>query len=246
MLPRPLSGFRTSLVFAWALSAALSACGGGEPEPKTQADAVEPEHERGERSGGMSASSEIGALDEQRVDNVFKRSLGALEECLHQGAERVEFLGGSVSFFVEVDGDGHAEQAFLEHSTLGDRETERCMLSALKSKHWPKPVGGMHGLARKSFDFDPPNDVRPPLEWDAEQAKPALKKLGGKLDECRGQSSGTFEATAYVSPEGQVIAASVTPPNAEADAAVDCLVEAIRSASFPSPGSWAAKVTFPL
>ena len=29
----------------------------------------------------------------------------------------------------------------------------------------PKPVGGDVGLARKSFDFDPPNDVRPPADY---------------------------------------------------------------------------------
>jgi hypothetical protein len=120
------------------------------------------------------------------------------------------------------------------------------MLSSLKSKTWPKPVGGVHGLARKSFDFDSPNDVRPPMDWDSEHAKTVLKKLGDKLDECRGSASGSFEATAYVSTEGSVLAASVTPPNESGEAAVDCLVETLRGASFPSPGSWPAKITFSL
>jgi hypothetical protein len=73
-----------------------------------------------------------------------------------------------------------------------------------------------------------------------------LKKLGDKFDDCRRGSSGQFEATAYVSAQGDVIAASVTPPDGSGEAAVDCLVDTLRGASFPSPGSWAAKVTFTL
>jgi hypothetical protein len=101
-------------------------------------------------------------------------------------------------------------------------------------------------LARKSFDFDSPNDVRPPMEWDSEHAKPVLKKLGDKFDECRDGASGPFEATAYVSTEGSVLAASVTPPNEGGEPKVDCFVDTLRGATFPSPGSWPAKITFPL
>jgi hypothetical protein len=195
---------------------------------------------------GVRTSSEIGGMNEDEVDAVFKTTLSTLEKCLNRGAARVEFLSGSVSFFLKVDSAGKVDQAYLEHSTLGDRETEKCMLSTLKKRDWPKPVGGEHGLARKSFDFDSPNDVRPPMDWDSEQAKSVLKKLGGKLDECRDGASGSFEATAYVSTEGSVITASVTPPNEKGEAAVDCLVETLRGASFPSPGSWPAKITFSL
>jgi hypothetical protein len=190
--------------------------------------------------------AEIGGMNEEQTDAVFKKALGGLEKCLNRGSERVEFLGGSVSFFIKVDTSGRVEHAHLEHSTLGDRETEKCMLGTLRSRSWPKPVGGEHGLARKSFDFDAPSDVRPPLEWDAEHIKKTLKKLSDKLEECKSGNSGTFEATTYVSAEGTVLAASVTPPDESGEAAVDCLVQTLQAASFPSPGSWAAKVTFSL
>lgn len=225
---------------------ALSACGGSEPSPKTPKLNDGAPTAEADDLHGVRTSSEIGGMNEDEVDAVFKKSLPTLEKCLNKGAARVEFLSGSVSFFLKVGSAGKVDQAYLEHSTLGDRETEKCMLSALKSRTWPKPVGGEHGLAKKSFDFDSPNDVRPPMDWDPEQAKGALKKLGDKLNECRGNASGPFEATAYVSTEGSVITASVTPPNEAGEAAVDCLVDALREASFPSPGSWPAKITFSL
>ncbi|HWA78295.1 MAG TPA: AgmX/PglI C-terminal domain-containing protein [Polyangiaceae bacterium] len=226
--------------------ALVSACGGSEPTAKSPKlkDAT-PTAERDDLHG-VRTSSEIGGMNEDEVDAVFKKTLSTLERCLNKGAARVEFLSGSVSFFLKVDSAGKVDQAYLERSTLGDRDTEKCMLAALKSRTWPKPVGGEHGLAKKSFDFDSPNDVRPPMEWDSERAKTVLKKLGDKLNDCRGGASGSFEATAYVSTEGSVITASVTPPNESGEAAVDCLVDTLREASFPSPGSWPAKITFSL
>lgn len=226
------------------LCGTLAGCGGSEQPPKTQDDAeVIEERPRAER---LQASSEIGALDETRVEKTFKSALPALQSCLGKGAERVEFLGGGVSFFLKIDGLGKVAHAHLEKSTLGDRETEKCMLSALRKKSWPGAVGGDHGLARKSFEFDPPNDVRPPTDWDGGELDTALEKVKDAVAECKSGSSGPFEATAYVSTDGSVLAASVTPPDEPGEAAVDCLVDALKAAQFSSPGSWPGKVSFQL
>ena len=93
---------------------------------------------------------------------------------------------------------------------------DRGMLDALRAREWPKPVGGEVGLARKSFDFDPPNDVRPPTELSSEEAGPGLDKLNGKLKECKDGKRG-FEATLYVGTEGEVLAAGATPPDEEGE-----------------------------
>jgi hypothetical protein len=165
---------------------------------------------------------------------------------LSRGAERVEFLGGSVSFFLKIDTSGKISKAYLEQSTLGDRTTEKCMLDSLRQKKWPKPVGGDHGLARKSFDFDPPNDVRPPTAWSDSDAEPGLAKIGADVSKCKDGHSGRFEATLYVGTDGEVLAAGVAPPDETGEDAVDCLVDALKGAKFPSPGSWPAKVTLAL
>lgn len=120
------------------------------------------------------------------------------------------------------------------------------MLDAVRAKSWPKPVGGEHGLARKSFEFDPPNDVRPPTTWDEHDAAPGLKKLSDGIAECKRGRSGAFEATLYVGTDGKVLSASVTPPDEDGDGAIECLVGLLESATFPSPGSWPAKATVQL
>jgi hypothetical protein len=235
--------FRVSKLAWLALPASLSlACGESTPAPKTADDKPETEEHHASR---LSMSSEIGGLNEEKVNAAFESSMSGLERCLQQGSSRVEFLGGSVSFFVKIDTAGKVDGAYLEKSTLGDRDTERCMLDALRSKKWPKPVGGEHGLARKSFDFDPPNDVRAPSDYDEGHLNRGLDKISNKLASCKG-SKGSYEATMYVATDGSVLAAGVTPPDEDGENSVDCLVSTLKGASFPSPGSWPAKVTFTL
>jgi len=226
------------------LAFALAGCGGSEPAARHAA--LKDETPKTESGPGIVASAEIGGMNEEAVDAAFNSSVKGLQRCLDAGSKRVEFLGGSVSFFLKIDATGKVANAYLEHSTLGNRATERCMLDALAAKSWPKPVGGEHGLARKSFTFDPPNDVREPITWDDHDAAAGMKKIAGDVDKCKQGHAGPFEATLYVDTSGKVLSAGATPPDEAGAEAVDCLVGVLESASFPSPGSWPAKVTLAL
>jgi hypothetical protein len=223
--------------------AAFTACGGNEPAPQAP-EAPAEAHE--DTANQLGVSAEIGGLSEEKVDKTFQSALTDFQRCLDDGAKRVEFLGGSVSFFIKINQRGKVDHAHLEKSTMGDRDTEKCMLDSLRSKRWPKPVGGVHGLARKSFDFDPPNDVRAPTSWDGDRVSDAVSKLSKQFSACKKGESGAFEATLYVATDGSVLSAGVTPPDEPGEADVDCLVETLKGASLPSPGSWPAKVTFSL
>jgi hypothetical protein len=64
-----------------------------------------------------------------------------------------------------------------------------------------------------------------------------LGKISSKLDSCKSHK-GSYEATMYVATDGSVLSASVTPPDEDGETSVDCLVSTLKSASFPSPGSW--------
>jgi len=232
------------VVGLFVFAAVLGACGGDKPPPKTPAH-----HQEGhdEATGpSLDVSSEVGALDEGKVTSTFMASIKDLQACLQTGAQRVEFLGGSVAFFVKVDSHGGVAHAHLEQSTIGDRETEKCMLDSLRRREWPAPVGGQTGLARKSFDFDPPNDVRPPTDWSPSQVSSAIAAKSSAIDKCKSASQGTYSATMYVDTSGHVMSVGITPPDEAGEGAIDCLVEVVQGISFSSPGSWPAKVTFDL
>lgn len=230
---------------AFAACALALSCGGGEPPPKTASD-VPVDEERGEEGSPLAVSSEIGALDEDKVNEAFSGSIKELQRCLDRGSRRIEFIGGAVSFYVKVDGTGRLSHAHVEQSSLGDRETEKCMLDVLKQKSWPAPVGGEEGYARKSFDFDPPNDVRPPEAWSAERVQETLDKKSGDIAKCKNGSRGEFTVTMYVSADGDALGVGIAPPDESGEAVVDCLVDVIKGEKYPDPGGWAAKVTFTL
>jgi hypothetical protein len=234
----------TQLCAALIAGVGLAACGGSEtPHPQT-AESVDTDDAPSESRGGMAASAEVGALDPGEVTKTFEKAMSELQSCLRSGAKRVEPLGGEIAFYLEVDVDGRAQHVHAERSTLGDRETERCMLDALKSREWPKPQGGQKGLARNSFDFDMPNDVRPPVAWDGSQVSDAISEVRDKLADC-GSARGLV-ATVYVDTEGKAMAAGVSGEDPSAEAAADCVSGVLREAKYPSPGSWPAKVTFSL
>jgi hypothetical protein len=231
----------TSLLVALS---GLLACGGDDKGRAKSADNMVIEEEPSDGLEGVSMSSEIGGLNQEAVDKTFSKSLNDLRSCLDRGASQLEFIGGDVSFFLKVGQDGTLTHAHLEESTLGDRETELCMLRALEKRSWPKPVGGETGLARKSFSFDMPNDVRPPTDWGQESVEETLETLSDNIKGC--SASGSFTVTMYVGTEGEVLAAGVAHAEEDGESAADCLVSTLKEAKFPSPGSWPAKVSFRL
>ncbi|HVU02019.1 MAG TPA: AgmX/PglI C-terminal domain-containing protein [Polyangiaceae bacterium] len=239
---------RTNRLLLPALLGALlaAACGGGgESAPAKTAD---DEATRGDHEDrpAMSASAEIGALDEGKVTSAFRAAQGALQRCLAKGAERNELEGGDIAFVVKIDTSGRAVHAHVEKSTIGDRETERCMLSALKKQSWPAPVGGDIGVAKNGFGFDMPNDSRPPTEWEADRVSDAVASVSSKIAACKKGTRGDLTATVYVDPDGAATSVGIAASDDSGEDAADCLAEALRGAKYPSPGSWPAKVTFSL
>lgn len=195
----------------------------------------------------IAVSSEVGALDEEAVDSVFERAQGGLMGCAKKGASRVELLGGDIAFYVGIDQSGRAADARVERSTIGDRGTEACMLAVLRGKAWPKPVGGRKGQVHKSFAFDMLSDARPPVEWTADDAQSGVKKIRKQIRECTGNgSNGSYQVTAYVDVHGTPISVGVASTDSVSDSQIDCLVDAVKSAKFKSPGSYPAKVSFEL
>ena len=187
---------------------------------------------------------QLGSIDEGQVNQKFAELAPRFGECLAQGSSRVEFLGGHVKFVMRISMEGVARWAYLAESTLGDRETERCMLNIAKGAKWPLPQEG-EGQAQKAFDFDPSPDVRDAVPWSADRVAKSLASARGKLSQCAHKAPGKYHATVYVQTNGSALAAGVASPDERGETgAVDCMVDVIKGIKFPSPGSWPAKVTF--
>jgi hypothetical protein len=219
-------------------------CGG--PEKPAAQPASERTEDDYDPTRIVSATAEIGAMPEDATIYAFKDSWPDIQDCFKEGTERLEFIGGHIEVQVVVDSTGHPSHIFARNSTLGDRNTEKCMFAALRKAPWPAPVGGPIGEAENSFDFEVAGDVRPPVEWETDRVRPVLQNYADGISQCKRATAGTFTATVYVDTTGSAMGAGIAPPDKEGEAASDCLIDILSEAKYPSPGSWPAKVSFTL
>ncbi len=222
----------------------LAACSGSTPDTTAPDSEGAPDASGAKQSKGIAIESDIGAMNESEVLATFEKSQGALMSCFQSGAGRLRFLGGKVRFHLRVDQSGAVKSAHLLASTLGDRQTEDCMLGVVRGKSWPAPQGGREGIAETEFAFDPSSDVREPVDWDPADAGKNVPSAKAALGKCRKQASaGAITATLYVDTDGSVMAVGVSGESAATEEAASCVVAAIQAIKFNSPGSYAAKMT---
>lgn len=231
---------------ALALAVSSIACGSAPPPPVETPTTPETPTAQKPRGPKLEMQTELGEIDPAAVEATMQRTQPKLQECHRSGLKRVEYLSGDVKFFLRIGEDGRVKYGYFEESTMGDRDTEKCIMQALEAATWPKPKGG-EAEVRKGFGFDAPGDVRAPTSWASDKLASALGKAEEDVKRCREGASGSFKATAYVEPDGKhgkVQAVGIAFPNKDSDGKIECLVKAVKAMKLPSPGSYAAKVTF--
>ena len=237
---------RRLAVAAVLAASSLIGCGGSKPQQRTHvAEAAPP---KTEDKSDVSVSAEVGGLNEEATGKVFERAEPGFERCFKSRAKSVELLSGTVRFFVVIGLDKKAKSVTIEESTLGDRGAEKCMQGVLFGMTWPKPVGGRtahaHYTAAPFEPLDP--EVREAVAVAPEQIAKVRKQLKKQSNECAVGGPSPYQITAYIDTSGKVITASVTSTDPAGELGIDCLVDLVKTAEFPSPGSYAGKVTFEL
>lgn len=252
-----------------ALLLTLVACGGGTPaprppeaEPAEAPKAAEPE---------MRVEGQLGSIEPREVTRSFAQTEGALRDCHAKGLERIRFLGGEIKVVLRIGEDGRARYGWFEDTTLGDHETETCMMHLFLEATWPKPRGG-EAEVRSSFAFDPPPGTTVPEPRSSDAVAQQLVEHHAKITACKKSPDEVYRATAYVMDaggkkpagrprgkpkkgkatpakppplHGKVLAVGIAPPGPERDEAVECLtriVLTLKVESAKAPG----KVTFSL
>jgi len=228
--------------------ASFVACGGNTAENKPVDAPTDNsnDHPRTNKNA-PSVSQELGEIDLKDAERAIQKVQPQILGCQKQAASHLEYLSGDFRVFARIDADGHVRWSYFEESSIGDRATEKCILDALAHAPWPKPRGG-EAEVRKGLAFDA-GDAREPTAWASDKMFDAIASAQKSIDKCKAGTSGNFAVTAYVVPDGKngkVEAAGIAPPNKEGEAKVDCLVDVVKSMRVPSPGSYAAKVSFKL
>jgi hypothetical protein len=226
----------------------LGACGGGSAgsEPPSAPRAARDAETEAAPHQEVAALAEIGALDERAAEASFRASLDGLQACVSDGVERLEFMGGSIEFAVKVDAQQRPARIWAAESSLGERATEKCMFEALRAVSWPAPQGGIYGIARSSFEFEPRKGAPRPAIWDAGRVSKVVDDLHDTLSACGGGRVHDMHITLYIGADGRAVAGGAAYDEASDDGAVDCVVDALLAERYPRPERTPTKVRFRL
>lgn len=270
---------KTSLLLLTVISIGIVACGSAPPPPPPAPKADDDGANKRPSGPTPQVEQELGSIDQRAVERKFGALQTEFEKCHTQGRDRVEYLSGDVKIFMRVGKDGKVRYSYFEESTLGDRETEKCILDVLGRASWPQPQGG-EAEVRNGFGWGPGGE-RAPTPWGPEKVMGALdeaKDVKKDVQKCKAGVKGDFIVTAYVEHDesagaddkpagkpgapaggnkkhgkkagkdhgGKFKSIGIIPPNKDGADKVDCIVDALKPLRLPTPGSYAAKVSFPI
>lgn len=221
----PVTQTRTATAAAASVDAGASAC------PSTQ--------------GGMSIEGQLGTLAQPRVRAALREAESRLTACFTRRLETIPCLSGRVAFKIRVGEDGSVRWVMPTASTMGDRDTERCMQQELAHTDFGHPCGG-EAEVTWSMELDGGPDARPATVWPASRLDALLRQRRAALTACRNGNPAALSVTLYAAPGATattVASAGVSIPAPEAEEVADCVLREVRAWRLPSPGSWYARAT---
>jgi hypothetical protein len=227
----------TRLGAEFLVIAVVGACSVEAPAPKSAShpEAVE------EEQAPASFEQSVGAMSDHDVDRAFRKFEKKVARCVAEGASRVEAIGGRIRLELRISRRGDAKSAHLSESTLGDRETERCILDGALARRWPKAKGG---VGEASHEYAIESSV-PVTEWQSKRLRPVMSEIHKKVAKCVMPLNGKqWQATLYIKRNGRVASSGVAPPTADASEQADCLVKELNRFRFGPQRSKLTKVSF--
>jgi hypothetical protein len=227
---------RSLLIAALAPLLPMTACAG--PNGEGAGSVVGDEEPKVQPEGSYEAAQ--GAMSDYDVEEAFKELHPNVVRCLEKGTARVEALGGELTLVLLVAPDGKTLQAYLSLSTLGNRGTEECVLSAARARRWPRPVGG-NGTAEHTYVVDAAVEA---TALDARRMGYVKGRVHREIARCAKQVRGRWMVTLYVRGNGNVASVGVATPDAETDEHAECIADRVGQLRVPRlPRRW-SKVTF--
>jgi len=232
----------------WAGLALLlvASCGGSEestPEVPEERQTSGSERTEERREGGPQITGLMGTIRADQVEHTLQPRVQRMARCFSTRMSEIEQLGGSIRLGFRIHTDGTVAWVYPLETDIGDRATEQCILEQASRARFPRPRGGEAEFTW-GFGLDPSPDIRPPLTWGADSLGRRADDVRGLARQCRVHAA--YQITAYVEPGGTVLAAGGSAPGAAELETLDCVLEGVRGWTFTDPGSYPAKISFPV
>jgi hypothetical protein len=228
---------------AAVMCAGLAGCGGQTAAPAPAAQSSGQEAPEAAAQDGMSVTGLRGTLSQNEIQGALEPRMLKFAQCVQRRSEQLDVIAGGMALEFHVALDGKVDSVYPRESNLGDREAERCVLALALATRFPAPRGGEAEFSW-SFEVPPDDSVREPVALSAEDVAGVIEQNRALIDATCG--TGSYLVTAYIDPSGKAVAVGAAARDAPSALNLDCVTEAIENFTFASPGSYVAKVTFPL
>lgn len=193
----------------------------------------------------MTVEGTLGSLPTGVVRRTIQAKHPQMTACFTARYATLPVLGGRIGFTLRVANDGSVRAVRLTTSTVGDRDTERCIVALARSLRFPPPTGG-EAEVRETFELAPQSGMRPPTAWTEARVRPTVaRSLEGLRRRCN-VGAARVSLTVIIGPSGRAVMVGVSSDDEVRDAAFDCLAQAAAGFSYPDPGSYYAKATLTL
>ncbi len=223
----------------------LTACGGassGTEPPRSVPSSQRPPPSPSAPEDEVQVEGLMGTIPPHAVEQTLGLRLQRFATCFTRHGSGFDVLGGRMVLAFRIARSGEVRWVHPRESTVGDRDTERCVVQVARRVRFPRPQGG-EAEASWSFQMDPPEGVRPPVSLHASQFEPLTAAHSVALRSTCGP--GPFRVTAYVAPGGTLLRLGAAAASPEAAARLDCVLDQVRTwDDWPDPGSYVGKGTF--
>ncbi len=224
-------------------------CAGQTPQPTTGGGGMpawDAEMRAERRNAAVSVRGIEGTLSSYDVRDTMERRNDEFAACHEPRAVVVPVLAGRVEFGIQVQADGKVGHVDVRESDLGDRVLERCFAEVISRTPFPRPHGGQANVTYTMM-LEPARPGHEAENWSVEHIERALAKRASPLREnCGLAPRAGLVVTAYVNPNGRVVAAGVSARDGVSDEQADCVAEELRSWPMPKSKRGMAKVSFAL
>jgi hypothetical protein len=222
----------------------LSACSHA-PPPKPVQKQPEPvvDTRAKEQSDDFAVSGTLGTISEEQISGPFERRWDDVSRCFAdaKAKSKLWYLAGKVEIKLRIDRDGRPKTAYISTSTVGNWETEHCILAIARELSFSRPHGGSEAEFTYPIEFRGKAAITP---WDGARLEPAMAKHKKDVSACKkGSLPPQVMMTVYVAPGGKLTSAGFHADAPLDEAFAACLLEKSRTWKVDDPLGRIAKAT---
>lgn len=200
---------------------------------------------------GQVTPNKLGGLSKKSIRTTIRAHASAIRACYLNALKTNPKLQGRVIVSFTINAKGRTFLERIRKSSLQHKESERCILSAVRTMRFPKPIHGGVVRVNYPFTFRPARSVR--TKWNKDSIKQSIRKHQSAIQACyssalRGRPGlrGKVWVSFTIDAQGKTTLARISKSSLQHKSCERCIVSVIRNVRFPKPPrNGTLRITYP-